>query len=96
MLSKISINGKPVRGSAPVSVNSVKLYDKKVTYCPKSYSIFDVIEPSDNPQIFEEIFAWVEDDTLYLRGSSVSVINNELVMTTAKARVEGDTLYLVR
>lgn len=100
MSSTISLNGKRVRGTKPITLNSAILDDKKIAYSPKSYSVFDandavleqaVIEPPD-----EEIFAWVEGNTLYLRGSSVFVVNNELVMTTTKARVEGDTLYLVR
>lgn len=101
MSSTISLNGKRVRGTKPITLNSAILDDKKIAYSPKSYSVFDtndaglgtvaVIEPPN-----EEIFAWVEGDTLYLRGSSVFVVSNELVITTAKARVESDTLYLVR
>lgn len=102
----ISLNGKRVRGTNPVTLNSAILDDKRIAYSPKSYSVFDVndavsrawdaVESPDTPPIFEDIFAWVEGDTLYLRGSSVSVVNNELAMTTTKARVESDTLYLVR
>ena len=88
----ISLNGKKVRGTKPVTLESAILDDKKIAYSPKSYSVFD---PNDMV-LNEELFAWVEGDTLYLHGSSVSVVNNRLVVTTTKAHVERDILYLVK
>ena len=72
----ISLNGKKVHSAKPITMNSAILDDKNIAYSPKAYSVFDAIETPDNPPIIEEIFAWVEGDTLYLRGSNVSVVNN--------------------
>lgn len=97
MPSSMSKNGKKITCGRPSVMTSIELYHKSAAYSPKSYSVFDgdISRPHGTDEN-SEIFAWVDDTTLYLQGSVVSVESGMLRISTSKANVDGSVLYLTR